>query len=152
MRHFSTLLNGPGKALREVLAIAGAISPPMAGPGVDHGQRHGVRTVKISHKVVLLSWIRIQYVCIIIARPTGVEATHTPSFIALALLIASTVKATTIRFKQRPDARILHMLLVHIRILPALFLALVPNSVCPASGACSSPAGRSSRAANGLLP
>ena len=34
---FCTLLNGSGKALREVLAIADAISPPMAGPRVDHG-------------------------------------------------------------------------------------------------------------------
>ena len=30
-------LNGPGKALREVLAVADAISPPMTGQRVDHG-------------------------------------------------------------------------------------------------------------------
>ena len=52
MRHFSTLLNGSGKTLHEVLAVADTISPPMAGQRVDHGQRHGARTVKISHKIL----------------------------------------------------------------------------------------------------
>ena len=33
---------GSGKALPEVLAVADAISLPIAGSGVDHGQRHGV--------------------------------------------------------------------------------------------------------------
>ena len=32
---FCTLFNGSGKTLHEVLAIAGAISPPIAGPRVD---------------------------------------------------------------------------------------------------------------------
>ena len=49
---FCTLFNGSSKTLPEVLAVADAISPSIADPRVDHGQRHGVRTVKISHKVL----------------------------------------------------------------------------------------------------
>ena len=40
---FCTLLNGSGKVLPEVLAVADAISPPMAGLRVNHGQQRGVR-------------------------------------------------------------------------------------------------------------
>ena len=52
MRHFVCRFNESGKTLHEVLAVADVISPPIAGPRVDHGQRHGIRTVKISHKVL----------------------------------------------------------------------------------------------------
>ena len=39
---FCTLFNGSGKVLPEVLAVADAISPPMAGPGVDGNlSQHG---------------------------------------------------------------------------------------------------------------